>query len=163
MNPVLRAATVYLVLLVVFRLAGKRTLAQVTSFDLVLLLIISEAVAQALVGDDFSLVNALLIVLTLVLMDVALGFVKRSREASKWLEGLPVVIVEDGRLLPDRIGRTQVDEDDVLTAAQRQLGLERLDQIKYAVLERSGGIAVIPKRSMSMRRTQQSHGGHTHA
>ena len=145
MNPVLRAAAVYLLLLVVFRLAGKRALAQVTSFDLVLLLIISEAVAQALVGDDFSLVNAMLVVLTLVLMDVALGFVKRSREASKWLEGLPVVIVEDGRFLRDQIGRTQVDEEDVLTAAQRQLGLERLDQIKYAVLERSGGIAVIPK------------------
>jgi uncharacterized membrane protein YcaP (DUF421 family) len=144
-NPVVRAAVVYLMLLVVFRLAGKRTLAQVTSFDLVLLLIISEAVAQALVGDDFSLTNALLVVLTLVVLDVALGLVKRSREASKWLEGLPVVILENGRLLTDRIGRSQVDEDDVLTAAQRQLGLERLDQIKYAVLERSGGIAVIPK------------------
>jgi uncharacterized membrane protein YcaP (DUF421 family) len=161
-NAVLRAAIVYLMLLVVFRLTGKRTLAQVTSFDLVLLLIISEAVAQALVGDDFSLTNALLVVLTLVVMDVALGFVKRSREASKWLEGLPIVIVEDGRLMRDRIERAQVDEDDVLSAAQR-LGLERLDQVKYAVLERSGGIAVIPKRSMSMRRTQQSHGGHTHA
>jgi uncharacterized membrane protein YcaP (DUF421 family) len=157
-NPVLRAATVYLMLLVVFRLAGKRTLAQVTSFDLVLLLIISEAVAQALVGDDFSLVNALLVVLTLVLMDIALGFVKRSREASKWLEGLPIVIVEDGRLLPDRIGRAQVDEDDVMTAAQRQLGLERLDQIKYAVLERSGGIAVIPKQ-----RVAQPEGGSSNA
>jgi uncharacterized membrane protein YcaP (DUF421 family) len=145
-NPVLRSAIVYLILLVVFRLAGKRTLAQVTSFDLVLLLIISEAVAQALVGDDFSLTNALLVVLTLILMDVALGFVKRSREASKWLEGLPIVIFENGRVLPDRLGRSQVDEDDILTAAQRQLGLERLDQIKYAVLERSGGIAVIPKQ-----------------
>jgi uncharacterized membrane protein YcaP (DUF421 family) len=144
-NPVLRAAAVYLLLLVVFRLAGKRTLAQVTSFDLVLLLIISEAVAQALVGDDFSLVNAALVVLTLVLLDVALGFVKRSHKAGRWLEGLPVVIVENGRLLRDRMDRSQVDEDDVLTAAQRQLGLERLDQIKYAVLERSGGIAVIPK------------------
>jgi uncharacterized membrane protein YcaP (DUF421 family) len=157
-NPVLRAAIVYLMLLVVFRLAGKRTLAQVTSFDLVLLLIISEAVAQALVGDDFSLTNALLVVLTLILMDVALGFVKRSREASKWLEGLPIVIFEDGRVLPDRIGRSQVDEDDILTAAQRQLGLERLDQIKYAVLERSGGIAVIPKQ-----RNGQPGGGESDA
>jgi uncharacterized membrane protein YcaP (DUF421 family) len=157
-NPVIRAAAVYLLLLVVFRLAGKRTLAQVTSFDLVLLLIISEAVAQALVGDDYSLVNAALVVLTLVLLDVGLGLVKRSPKGSKWLEGLPVVIVENGRLLRDRMQRAQVDEDDVLTAAQRQLGLERLDQVKYAVLERSGGIAVIAKE-----RNGQPDGGHSDA
>jgi uncharacterized membrane protein YcaP (DUF421 family) len=145
-DAVLRAVVMYLFLLVVFRIAGKRSLAELTTFDFLLLLILSETTQQAMVGNDHSMTNAFLLVITWLSVDIALSVVKqRFPRAEKWLEGVPVVIVADGRPLHDRMERLRVDEDDVLTAARRLHGLERLDQIKYAVLERSGGISVIPR------------------
>jgi uncharacterized membrane protein YcaP (DUF421 family) len=146
MDTVLRAAVIYLFLMVLLRLAGSRTLANVTTFDFVLLLIIGDATQQALLGQDFSLVNAFVAILTLVTLDVGLSFLKRRPAADEWLEGAPVVLVEGGRLHRDRMLRCRVDEEDIVSAAQRQLGLERLEQVKYAVLDRSGAIAVIPWR-----------------
>jgi uncharacterized membrane protein YcaP (DUF421 family) len=147
MDSVLRSAGVYLFLLVLFRLAGKRTLSDVTTFDFVLLLIISEATQQALLGEDFSLTNAYLVILTLVGIDIALSLcVQRWPWLSKWMEGLPVVIVERGQPLRERMKRLRVSEDEILTAARERQGLARMDQIQYAVLERSGGISIIPKQ-----------------
>lgn len=81
-------------------------------------------------------------------MDIALSLWKqRSPQVEKFLDGVPLVIVEEGRPLKDRMAKARVDEDDVLTAARELQGLERMDQIKYAVLERSGGISIIPKQS----------------
>ena len=146
MESVFRAAAVYLFLLVVFRLAGHRTLAQITTFDFVLLLIISEAIQQALIGNDNSMINAALIVLTLAGLNVALSVLKqRSKLAEKVLEDVPLVLVSDGRLLQERMDKVRVDTDDILEAARESHGLERLDQIKMAVLERSGEISIIPR------------------
>jgi len=145
-DSVLRAAVIYLFLVVVLRLAGRRTLSEITTFDLVLLLIISEATQQALLGEDHSMTNAFLVILTLVAIDIGLSLLKqRSRALEKWLDGLPTVIVEDGVPLHSVMTRARVDEADVLAAARQLQGLERMDQIKYAVLEPSGGITVIPK------------------
>lgn len=146
MDAVARGAAVYLLLLLIFRLAGRRTLAQMTSFDFVLLLIISEATQNAMIGDDFSFTNGALVVLTLVGLDVWLSHVKRwSPAAEKWLDGKPTIIVEHGQPKMEVMHRARVDERDVLTAAREAQGLERMDQIKYAVLETSGGISIIPR------------------
>jgi uncharacterized membrane protein YcaP (DUF421 family) len=100
MESILRAAAVYLFLLVVFRLSGQRALAQITTFDLVLLLIISEAIQQALIGNDNSMTHAALIVLTLVGLNVGLSVLKqRSKAAEKVLEDVPLVLVAEGRVL----------------------------------------------------------------
>jgi uncharacterized membrane protein YcaP (DUF421 family) len=148
MEPVLRGVAVYLFLLLIFRLTGKRSLSQVTTFDFVLLLIISETTQQALMGEDFSLTNCFLIVITLFVADQILTFFKdKSSFMRRWTEGLPVVILEDGKPLRNRMRQSQVDEDDILEAARELQGLERLDQIKYAVLERHGGITIVPKES----------------
>ena len=145
MDAVARAAAVYVLLLVIFRLAGRRTLAQMTSFDFILLLIISEATQNAMIGDDFSFTNGALVVLTLVGLDVLLSHVKRwSTAAETWLDGKPTIIVEQGRPKRDTMKRARVSEQDVLLAARETQGLERMDQIKYAVLETSGGISIIP-------------------
>lgn len=147
MGAVLRAVGVYLFLFILFRVAGKRSLAQITTFDFILLLIISEATQNAMIGNDYSLTNGFLVILTLVGMDIALSLWKqRSPQVEKFLDGVPLVIVEEGRPLKDRMAKARVDEDDVLTAARELQGLERMDQIKYAVLERSGGISIIPKQ-----------------
>jgi uncharacterized membrane protein YcaP (DUF421 family) len=146
MDSVTRGAAVYLLLLLIFRLAGRRTLAQMTSFDFILLLIISEATQNAMIGDDFSLTNGILVVLTLIGLDVLLSHVKRWYPAAeKWLDGTPTIIVEHGRPKRDVMRLARVDERDVLIAAREKQGLERMDQIQYAVLETSGGISIIPR------------------
>jgi uncharacterized membrane protein YcaP (DUF421 family) len=150
MDSVLRAATIYIALMIIMRIAGKRSLAQITTFDFVLLLIIGEATQQALLGQDYSITNALIVIVTLVTLDIALSLLKRrSKTVDKWLEDVPLVIVEDGVALKDRMHKARVDEEDVLSAARRLQGLERLDQIRYAVLERSGGISIVPKHNAS--------------
>jgi uncharacterized membrane protein YcaP (DUF421 family) len=147
MDAVLRASAIYFFLLFIFRLSGKRSIAQITTFDLILLLIISEATQQALLGQDFSLTNAFLVILTLVGIDIGLSLLKqRSPRIEKLLEDEPLIIVEEGRPLLDRMKKVRVDEEDVLIAARVLQGLERMDQIKYAVLERNGGISIIPKQ-----------------
>ena len=148
MDAIARGAVVYLVLLVLFRIVGKRTLAETGAFDFVLLLIIAEAIQQALIDGDNSMTNAFLVVLTLLGLNVAFSLVKqRSWLVERLIDDVPVVILEDGRPLKDRMDKARVDELDILQAARQQEGLERLDQIKYAVLERSGGISVVPKQA----------------
>jgi uncharacterized membrane protein YcaP (DUF421 family) len=145
MDSVIRATVVYAVLLILFRLAGKRTLAEVTTFDFVLLLIISEATQQAMVGSDNSMTNSLLLVGTLVGLNILMSELKqRFAVVERVLDGMPLLIVEHGKLLQDRMAKERVDVDDVLDAARESHGLERLDQIKYAVLERNGKISIIP-------------------
>ncbi len=148
MDAVLRAAAVYIFMVVVFRLAGRRTLSDMTSFDFVLLLIVAEATQQALLGEDFSLTNAFLVVITLVGIDIFLSVLKdRFPRLERAIEGMPVIILENGQPIKDRMSRARVDESDILEAARESQGLERLEQIKYAVLESSGSISIIPKES----------------
>lgn len=146
MNSILHATAIYVFLLVIFRIAGRRTLGQMTTFDFVLLIIVSEATQNAMLGEDNSLTNCFLVILTLIGLDVALSLWKESSSTvEKLLEGVPMIIVEDGRPLKDRMKKARVGEDEVLTAARQLQGLERMEQIKYAVLERSGAISIIPK------------------
>jgi uncharacterized membrane protein YcaP (DUF421 family) len=146
MESVVRAAVIYAFLLLIFRITGKRSLAQITAFDFVLLLIIGESTQQALLGDDFSVINACVVIGTLMFLELGLSLVKRwAPRLDLALESTPLIIVDNGRLMEERIAHERVDEDDVLAAAREHHGLERLDQIKYAVLERSGGISIVPK------------------
>lgn len=145
MEPVLRAVAVYAFLLVLVRASGRRTLGEATTFDFVLLLIISEATQNAMIGDDFSVSNAFLVILTLISLDIGLSLVmRRWSRLGKWVDGVPTILVEHGRPIEDRMSRARVEVDDILEAARKLQGLERMDQIKYAVLERSGGISIIP-------------------
>lgn len=146
MSSIVRAVILYFVLLVIFRIAGKRSLSQITTFDFVLLLIIGESIQQALISEDYSVVNALLIVGTLVMVDILISLVKqRSPALDKILESAPLILVEDGKLIEDRMQRERIGKDDILEKARELQGLERLEDIQYAVLERSGGITIIPK------------------
>jgi uncharacterized membrane protein YcaP (DUF421 family) len=146
MESIIRAAIVYGFLLIVFRLSGKRTLSEATAFDLVLLLIISETTQQAMVDSDHSMTNGALLILTLVTLDVLLSLAKQwFPKLDPVLDGMAVILIRDGNVLKDRLNRERVDQADILEAAREQLGLEDLDQIKLAVLERSGQISIIPK------------------
>jgi len=147
MAAVLSAILVYAFLIVLFRCAGKRTLHQATVFDLVLLLLIAEGAQQVLIGDDPSLTQAVVVISTLVLVDIALSVAKqRWKRVDNWLDGRPVVLLEGGRPLPESMRYSRVDEDDILEAARELRGIERLDQIRCAVLERDGKISIVPYR-----------------
>jgi uncharacterized membrane protein YcaP (DUF421 family) len=146
MGSVIRGFAVYVILLAVFRIAGRRTLSEMTSFDLVLLLIVSESVQQAMLDDDNSLTNGLLVACTLLLTDVAFTLLKRrSRHMEKLIDGVPTIIVDNGRPLKDRMERARIDDADVLSAARELQGLSSMRQIQYAVLEANGKITVIPR------------------
>ena len=148
MDTIVRALTVYIVLLILFRIGGKRSLAQITTFDFVLLLIISEAIQQALIAADNSMMNSFLLVLTFFVADIALSLVKgKSATFEKLVDDVPLILVEDGIPIRERMRQERVDENDILASARMSQGLERMDQIKYAVLERSGGISIIPKEA----------------
>ena len=146
MEPVLRAIGCYLILLIVVRLSGKRGLAQVTIFDLILLLLISQTVGQALVGDDSSLTTAAVITITLVVINrINDTAAHRWADMSHVLEDAPLVLIENGRVHEDRLSRMKIRIDDILENGRRDDGIERLDQVKHAVLERSGAISIVPK------------------
>jgi uncharacterized membrane protein YcaP (DUF421 family) len=146
MDAVIRVACMYAFLLLVFRLAGKRTLGESTPFDLLLLLVISEATQQALVGEDKSFTHALILILTFVTIDIGLSLWKqRSKRSEKILEGVPLIVVANGQPLKDRMDKARVNEDDVMEAARLVHGLERLEQVKFAILERNGRISIIPR------------------
>ena len=146
MEPILRAVGIYVFLLLLFLISGKRALSEMSSFELVLLLIVGEATQQAILGKDYSMVNAVLVIGTLVGLQILLSVIKiRSEVVRRWFDGLPVVLVENGKPLKQRMTKERINEDAILSAARELQGLERMDQIKYAVLETTGIISIVPK------------------
>lgn len=146
MDAVLRAVAIYLVLMLIFRLTGKRSLAQITSFDFIILLIVGEATAQAMLGEDFSITMAALVITTLVLLERLSDLVSfKVPKIGRVLESVPLVIVEDGRPLMDVMAKEQITIEDVLSAARATQGLATMEQIRWAVLETSGGISIVPR------------------
>ncbi|MBI3127161.1 MAG: DUF421 domain-containing protein [Candidatus Tectomicrobia bacterium] len=145
MEPVLRATAIYLVLMILFRVMGKRSLAQITLFDFVLLLIIGEATQNALLSDDYSVTNGVLVIITLLMVDLGFSLWKEySPRMEKAAEGTPLVLVEDGKPLDDRIQKERVNNEDIIEAARHQYGLWKMSQIRMAILEKNGGITIIP-------------------
>jgi uncharacterized membrane protein YcaP (DUF421 family) len=148
MDSVLRAAAMYLALMVLFKIAGRRSLAELTTFDFVLLMMIGEATQQALLGDDFSITNGILVIVTLIAIDVGLSLLKqRSSWASRLIDGEPTIIVENGKLLRQRLRNARLVEADIMEAARSSQGIEKLEEIKFAIIERNGKISVIPQDS----------------
>lgn len=148
MESVIRGAVIYLVLLLVMRISGRRTLSEATAFDFVLLLIIAETTQQALLGDDFSITNAVVLFVTLIVIDIGLSYLKQwSPTANKLLQGIPTVIIRDGKLDQHALRRARIGEGDILVAARQKQGLANLEQIDHAVLETDSGISVIPRKS----------------
>jgi uncharacterized membrane protein YcaP (DUF421 family) len=144
MEIVLRAAAMYLILLLIFRLSGKRTLSEADTFDFLMLLIISETTQQAMIRQDSSFTNALILVVTLVFLTIVLSHLKQwSPRISSAIDDEPIVVLAHGKLFDKRCDKLRVDEADIIEAARENLGLERLEQIKFAVVERNGSISII--------------------
>jgi uncharacterized membrane protein YcaP (DUF421 family) len=150
MDTIIRGAIVYIFLLIIFRITGKRTLYEATVFDFVLLLIIAETTQQALLGEDFSVTGGLLLIITLIGMDILMSLLKQKfKPFEKMVDGGPLILLDNGKLLHHRMKKERVDEADILESARELKGLMRLDQIKYAILERDGTITIIPQEEKS--------------
>ena len=142
---VLRTAIVYLFLVVVLRLSGKREVGQLSILELIVILVISDAVQNSMVGENTTLWGGLVAVLTLVVIDQALNQLsRRSRRVRRALEGEPRLLIRDGRLLDRAIREEEISVDDVRTAI-RAHGLVRVEDVRMAVLETDGSISVIPR------------------
>ena len=110
-------------------------LAELTTFDFVLLLIIGEATQQALLGEDFSFTNAVMVIVTLVTLEIGLSLLKGwAPFLGKLLDGMPMIVVDHGRPLRDRMHKARIDEEDILEAARRLQGHRAVgpDQVRRA-------------------------------
>jgi uncharacterized membrane protein YcaP (DUF421 family) len=153
-----KTAVVYLFLIAGLRLLGKRELGQMSVYDLVLIVVIANAVQNAMVGPDNSLGGGLVAAATLLLMNRGLTWLLLQRRGFRhWMLGDPVLIVRDGHLLPDAMRREGITRDHVL-AAMREHGIGDLGDVQMAVLEVDGAISIVPKDA-SVQRTHRRFRG----
>lgn len=142
---ILRAVVVYTVVLGMVRLSGKRALGQITPFDVLLIVLLGNAVQNALLGKDTSLGGGLLLAATLILLNYGVGWLTtRSRRAETLVEGEPVLIARDGKLLASVLRREMVTRAD-FEAALRQQGCLDVRDVDMALLEINGHITIVPK------------------
>lgn len=140
---VLRAVIVYVVILVLVRMSGKRTVGQFTPFDMILLVLLGTAVQNSLIGEDVSLLGGLILAATLIGLNYLVGFVtSRSRRADRLIEGAPVVLARDGKLFERVLKKELVSAAD-FDEAMRQSGCGELEKVKLALLETNGQITII--------------------
>ena len=142
----LRVVVVYAVVLGMVRLSGKRALGQITPFDVLLIVLLGNAVQNALLGEDTSLAGGLLLAATLIAINYAVGWlVSRSRRMERLVEGEPVLVARDGKLLESVLRRELLTRAD-FDAALRQQGCRSIDEVELALLETNGHITIVPRQ-----------------
>ena len=146
-EKIVRSVVVYLFLLAAFRFTGKRQVGQLTPFDLVVLLVISNVVQNAVIGPDNSLGGGLLgAVVILALNGLLVEVTYRSKRLRRVLEASPTVLVHNGKLVERNLASERITLDD-LHAAMRRAGVVDIAHVRVAVLEENGGISVIPRQT----------------
>ena len=140
---VLRACVVYFVLLAMIRASGKRTMGQFTPFDMLLVVLLGNAVQNALLGEDTSVAGGLLLAATLITLNWVVGFVSaRSQKVEAMIEGSPVLLARNGEIYREVLRRELISRAD-FDKAMREAGCLDIDQVKLAVLETNGHITVV--------------------
>lgn len=143
----LRALIVYFVLLVMIRVSGKRTMGQFTSFDMLLVVLLGNAVQNALLGPDTSVGGGLLLAATLMGLNWAVGLASaRSARVEALIEGSPVLLARDGKVFKQVLRRELISRED-FEKAMREAGVDELDQIQMAVLETNGHITIVRRHN----------------
>lgn len=157
---IFRAAAIYLFIIVAIRLFGKRELSQLSIVDLVLILLISNSVQNAMVGSDSSLVGGLVAAATLFVLNWILkNLLLRSKKFNKVLQGSPVMLVYKGHIIRKHLMAAEISEDELNTAI-REHGVENIEDIDLAILEVDGNISVLShnfqKKTLRKRRIHKS-------
>ena len=147
MDLVLRAIVVFAFLLVLTRVIGKRELSSMQPFDLILLIILGDAVQQGLTQDDYSLTGAVLVVGTIAVLQVFVSWLTyRYKRLRPMIEGEPIIVLEDGNPIDRNLKRERLTVEDIAEEARKQ-SIAHLDQVRYAILETDGQISFIKKQS----------------
>ncbi|KAF1710898.1 DUF421 domain-containing protein [Pseudoxanthomonas sacheonensis] len=140
---VLRACIVYFVLLVMIRASGKRTMGQFTPFDMLLVVLLGNAVQNALLGQDTSVGGGLLLAVTLIALNWTVGLVSaRSPRVEAMIEGSPVLLARNGKVYKDVLRRELISRAD-FDKAMREAGCVEVEDIGLAVLETNGHITIV--------------------
>ena len=147
MDIALRAVVLFAFMVVVTRVIGRRELSSLSPFDLILLIVLGDAVQQGLTQDDYSVTGAFIAVATLATLQVATSYVSfRFGRARKVLEGLPIVLVQDGKMIERNLKRERMTEDEVAEEMRTQQ-IASFDEVEWAILETNGSISFIKKES----------------
>jgi uncharacterized membrane protein YcaP (DUF421 family) len=145
MGTIVKAAVVYLVLLLVLRVIPRRTGNIMTPFEYILLFLLGGIAMQAVVGDDRSLTNALLGISSIALIHLLIATLKqRFSGLEKIIDGTPVVVFDRGEWQEERMNALRIQQQDVMAAARAQ-GISKQEEIEHAVIERNGSVSIFPK------------------
>lgn len=146
---IVRAAVVYGFLLVLLRVTGKRQVGQLAPFDLVLLLVLSNALQNAMMGNDTTVVGGFVSATTLVALNSLVAVVTyRNKRAEALIEGHPQVLIHNGKLYEQIMSRARITHHE-LNAALRRAGCTCVEDVHYAVLENNGAISVVPRTTQA--------------
>jgi uncharacterized membrane protein YcaP (DUF421 family) len=146
MDLFLRAVVIFTFVFVLMRVVGRRELAGLEPFDVILLVVIGDSVQQALTQDDYSVTGAFIVVGTIAGLSMLVGWIGfRVPRLRPVLEGEPIVLVEDGNPIMRNLKHERIALEELLEEA-RTSQIESLDEVKWAVLETSGNISFIKKR-----------------
>jgi uncharacterized membrane protein YcaP (DUF421 family) len=141
----IRAAVVYIFLLFALRITGKKQVGQMAPFDLVTLLVLSNAVQNSMVGGDNSLLGGLISASSLVIINWGMSWLTfRSKKIERILEGRPTILVHNGRIDPKAMRESQITIHE-LNAELRSHGCTDIHEVRFAILENNGQVSVIPK------------------
>lgn len=147
MDIVIRATFAFLFVLFLTRIVGRRELSSLEPFDLIMLVMLGDLVQQGVTQNDFSVTGLVLAGGTIALLTVAVSYASfRFRVLRPALEGYPVILVQDGKPIDRNMSRNRITHDELATAARMQQ-VDSIDDIRWAVLETSGQISIIPKQS----------------
>lgn len=147
MDLVIRALVLFGAVYLLLRIVGRRELAQMAPIDFILLIVLGDAIQQGLTQDDYSVTGALIVIFTIAVIQVLLGYVTfRSRRLRTVMEGEPIVLIEDGRLIEQNLRRSRIAAEELAEEA-RLSQVASLKDVAWAVLETSGKISIIPKQS----------------
>ena len=146
MDIVLRAALAYAFIFFLTRIVGRRELSSLEPFDLIMLIVLGDLVQQGVTQSDYSVTGLVLAGGTIALMQLAVSYLNfRFKRLQPVLEGEPIVLIEDGRVLEKNLARERLTRSEVEEQA-RQSQIESLEKVRWAVLETSGQISFIPKQ-----------------
>ena len=145
MDLVLRAGAIFVVLFVLTRVIGKRELSSLQPFDLILLIILGDALQQGLTQDDYSITGAFLVVGTIALLQVAVSWISyRFPRSRPIIEGEPVIVLQDGQVIERNLKRERLTIEEIAEEA-RQHEIAHLSDVRFAILETNGQISFIKK------------------
>jgi len=149
MDLVLRAIALYVFVLIMMRMVGRRELSSLTPVDLVLLVVLGDAIQQGLTQDDYSVTGAIIVITTIALLQVLTSYITYlSRRAKRVIDGEPIVLIEDGKLLERNLRRQRLRPEDVAEEMRLQ-GIGNFPDVQWGILESNGNFSFIKSNDVS--------------